>query len=172
MNAVNIRTRRHITMAMALCSLGFGVPVVAQAAVTVACTVSVTGVAFGTYNPLAATQTTSTGTLRIACTGAGTGTTTVTPTVTFSTGFSGTYTTRKMFSGVNALNYNLYWSTAYTQVMGDGTGGSFGGSTTAPLTIIPGQTSVANGTMYGMMPALQDVAPGLYADTVIVTVSY
>ena len=48
--------------------------------------------------------------------------------VSLSAGLSGSYATRKMFSGVNILNYNIFWSTAYNQIMGDGSGGSFAGS--------------------------------------------
>jgi len=140
-------------------------------AVTVRCSASASSIAFGIYNPLSATADTSTGTLKITCTGSGAGVTTVTMNVTLSTGLSGTYATRKMFSGANALNYNIYWSTAYNQVMGDGTGGSFSG-TAGPLTVSSSTSATATGTMYGQIPALQDVAPGSYVDTILVTVTY
>jgi spore coat protein U-like protein len=143
----------------------------ASAAVTVNCTSSASSIAFGIYNPARTTSTTATGNLLFTCTGTGTGSVSVTMGVTFSTGLSGTYATRKMFSGTNALNYNIYWSTAYSQVMGDGSGGSFAGSA-GPFTVIAGGSSPVTGTMYGMIPALQDVAPGSYLDTVLVTVTY
>src|ERR1700732_4043679 len=107
-----------------------------RAATTVNCTVSAGGIAFGIYNPLSAVANASTGTLQVTCNGSGSGggngngngKTKISLNVTLSSGLSGSYATRKMFSGVNTLNYNIFWSTAYNQIMGDGTGGSFSGS--------------------------------------------
>jgi spore coat protein U-like protein len=144
---------------------------VAQAATTVNCTASAGGIAFGIYNPLSAVASASTGSLRVTCNGSGTGSANVTLNVTLSTGLSGSYATRKMFSGVNALNYNIYWSTAYNQIMGDGTGGSFGGSA-GPFAVPAGGSNFATGTLYGLIPASQDVAPGAYSDIITVTVTY
>ncbi|MFO1467366.1 MAG: spore coat protein U domain-containing protein [Steroidobacteraceae bacterium] len=143
----------------------------AARAVTVNCTASASSIAFGVYNPLAVAPATSTGTLKVTCTGSGTGSTNVTVGVSLSAGLSGSFATRKMFSGANSLDYNIYWSTAYTQVMGDGSGGSFGGSA-GPFTVFAGGTSSATGTMYGRVPAQQDVAPGSYVDTILMTVTY
>jgi spore coat protein U-like protein len=141
------------------------------AATTVSCTAATTGIAFGLYNPLATGANTSSGSLQVTCTGRGTGSASVTVNVTLSTGLSNSYATRKMFSGANSLNYNIYWSTAYNQVIGDGSGGSFAGST-QPFTVAAGGTNFATGTFFGMAPALQDVAPGNYADVITVTVTY
>jgi spore coat protein U-like protein len=88
-----------------------------------------------------------------------------------STGLSGSFATRKMFSGANALNYNIYWSTAYNQIVGDGTGGSFAG-TAGPFVVLAGGSNTATGTFYGLSPASQDVAPGAYSDVITVTVTY
>jgi spore coat protein U-like protein len=155
---------------IALC-LTFSCAPLARAVTTVNCTVSATGIAFGIYNPLSAVADASTGTLRVTCTGTGTGSATVTVNLTLSTGMSGTFTPREMFSGTNILNYNIYWSTAYTQIMGDGTGGSFAG-TAGPFVVPAGGSNFATGTMYGLIPASQDVAPGSYADVITVTVTY
>jgi spore coat protein U-like protein len=108
--------------------------------------------------------------LQVTCTGSGTGSATVTLNLTLSTGMSGKFSTREMFSGVNTLNYNIYWSPAYTQIMGDGTGGSFAG--TASFVVPAGGSNFATGTMYGLIPASQDVVPGGYSDVITVTVSY
>lgn len=143
----------------------------AAKAVTVNCTVTATSIAFGIYNPLNTAATTSTGNLRVICSGSGTGSVSMSVGVTLSAGLSGSFATRKMFSGLNALNYNIFWSTAYSQVMGDGSGGSFAGSA-GPFTVFAGGTSTATGTMYGRVPAQQDVAPGNYVDTILVTVTY
>ena len=148
-----------------------GAAAFSHAATTVNCTASAGGIAFGVYNPLSAVANASTGTLRVTCSGSGTGSANVTVNVSLSTGLSGSYATRKMFSGANALNYNIYWSTAYNQIMGDGSGGSFGG-TAGPFVVPAGGSNFATGTMYGLIPALQDVAPGSYSDVVTVTVTY
>jgi len=148
-----------------------GVAIQAQAATTVNCTASASGIAFGIYNPLNAVSDASTGTLKVTCNGSGTGSINVTLSVTLSTGMSGSFATRKMFSGANALNYNIYWSTAYNQIVGDGTGGSFAG-TAGPFPVIAGGSNTATGTFYGLIPASQDVAPGAYSDVITVTVTY
>src|SRR5258708_15404237 len=140
-----------------------------HAATTVNCTSSAGGIAFGVYNPLSAVANASTGTLRITC--SGTGSANVTVNVTLSTGLSGSYATRKMFSGANALNYNIYWSTAYNQIMGDGSGGSFGGSA-GPFVVPAGGSNFATATLYGLIPASHDVSPGSYSDVITVTVTY
>jgi spore coat protein U-like protein len=142
-----------------------------QAATVVNCTASATGIAFGIYNPLSAVATASTGSLKVTCNGSGTGSANVTLNVTLSTGLSGSYATRKMFSGVNVLNYNIYWSTAYNQIIGDGTGGSFAGAA-GPFPVPAGGSNFATGTLYGLIPATQDVAPGGYSDVITVTVTY
>jgi spore coat protein U-like protein len=142
-----------------------------RAATTVNCTAAVTSLAFGLYSPLATMPNASTASIKITCNGSGTGSTNVTTGVTLSTGLSMSYATRKMFSGANALNYNIYWSTAYNQIVGDGSGGSFGGSA-GPFTVTAGGSNFATGTFYGLIPAAQDVAPGSYSDVITVTVTY
>ena len=143
----------------------------AHAATTVSCTASASGIAFGIYNPLSAVADTSTGTLNVTCVGHGTGSANVTVNVTLSAGLSGSYATRKMFSGVNTLDYNIFWSTAYNQIIGDGSGGSFAGSA-GPFVVPAGGSNLATGTFYGRIPASQDVAPGSYSDVITVTVTY
>lgn len=140
----------------------------ASAAVT--CSVSTVGVAFGTYNPLATAATTSAGSITVTCTSTNNGSTTINITAAYGTGSSGTYATRTLRSGSNVLNYNLYFDAAYTQVRGDGTGGTTAGQAT--LTLGRNQTGSANGTLYGRILAGQDVAPGTYDDTIVVTVTY
>jgi spore coat protein U-like protein len=140
----------------------------AGAAVT--CSVSTVGVVFGAYNPLASAATTSAGSITVTCTSTNNGNTTINIVATYGTGYSGTYASRTMLSGSNVLNYNLYFDAAYTQVRGDGTGGTTAGSAT--LTLGRNQTGSASGTLYGRIPAGQDVAPGAYADAIVVTVSY
>lgn len=138
---------------------------------TVICSASTGGIAFGVYSQLNAANTTSTGSLLVSCTGTGNGAARVSPTVTLSTGFSGSFASRQMLSNSNALNYNIYSSTAYAQILGDGTGGSIATSL-GPFTVNGSQPQSASVTLYGLIPAAQDVPPGSYLDAVMVTVTY
>jgi spore coat protein U-like protein len=72
---------------------------------------------------------------------------------------------------VNTLGYNLYYDAAYSQIRGNGTGGSQTGGATLNLT--PGApTQSVNAVIYGRIPAGQDPAPGSYLDTIVVTITY
>jgi len=144
-------------------------PALASAAVS--CTASSTGTDFGIYNPLSATPTYANGDVEVTCTLLSGGATTVTLVSSYSTGSSGTYAMRTMLSGANKLNYNLFFDAAYTQVRGNGTGGSQTGGATLNLTAA-NRTQTASGTIYGRIPAGQDVAAGSYADTIVVTITY
>jgi spore coat protein U-like protein len=133
--------------------------------------VSATPVAFGTYNPLSGTATVSTGTVTASCTLVGGGNTTVNLVSSYSTGSSGSYATRRMVTGANLLTYNLYFDAAYTQIRGDGTGGSQTGGATFNLTN-GSPTQSTTSTIYGRATASQDVAAGTYNDTITITITY
>ncbi len=76
---------------------------------------------------------------------------------------AGTVAQRKMTSGANGLNYNLYTDAAHGTVWG---ASSVSGSTS-------GVTGNASHTVYGRIPASQTtVVPGTYADTIVVTVTF
>ncbi len=137
----------------------------------VSCSVSAVGPAFGTYSPLAAAPLNANGSVNLTCTLLSGGAISVTPTVSLSAGTSGTYNSRRLYSGAHTLNYNIYWSTTYTQAWGDGTGGSASGTATLLLTPLT-KTGTATGVMYGQIAAGQDVGAGTYLDTITVTVSY
>ncbi|HVP32460.1 MAG TPA: spore coat U domain-containing protein [Steroidobacteraceae bacterium] len=147
---------------LACAALALGSPA-AHAAIT-SCTVSAIGVAFGTYTPMQATALDMNGTINIACTGV-TGRNTVT--IDLSTGASNNYLNRTLTAGAATLGYNLYFDAAYTQVWGNGTGGSVVGSAT-----IRRRTPNASLPVYGAIAARQDPAPGSYADTILVSVNY
>jgi spore coat protein U-like protein len=157
----------------ALCATALLVALLAGAAhATVSCSVSATGPVFGIYNPLSGTATDANGTVAVTCTLLSGAATSVTPLVSLSAGASGSFTPRTMLSGTSKLNYNLYWSTAYNTIWGDGTGGSEPGSATLYLSPLS-PTQQATGVMYGQIAAGQlGVAPGTYLDTIVVTVSY
>jgi len=143
----------------------------APAAALVTCTASTTGMAFGVYNPLSAGPASSSGGILVSCTLLSGAAVTDAVNVYLTAGSSGSYAARSMISGGSALNYNIYFSPAYQQIWGNGTGGSYFGTATLPMS--PGAPSAtATGTFYGQIPAMQDVMPGSYADTIVVTVNY
>jgi spore coat protein U-like protein len=139
----------------------------ARAAVT-SCTVTASGVAFGTYTPLTPSALPGTGTIGITCTVT---TRSNAITVDLSAGVSNSFAIRHLTSGSYTLNYNLYLDPAYTQIWGNGTGGSL--ADTVTLTRTHRATSVSTTlTVYGAAGALQDPAPGTYGDNIIVTINY
>jgi spore coat protein U-like protein len=144
-------------------------PGLADAAVT--CGVTATGPAFGIYNPLSASAAVSNGQVTASCTLTGTTATTVSLASSYSIGSGSSYANRTLLSGASKLGYNLYYDVAYSQIRGDGTGGSQTGGATFNLTRTSPTQSVTS-TIYGRIPAGQDVAPGSYLDTIVVTVTY
>ncbi|HUL48184.1 MAG TPA: spore coat U domain-containing protein [Steroidobacteraceae bacterium] len=136
----------------------------ARAGTITSCTVSAIGVAFGNYTPLQAAPLDMNGTINITCTGV-TGRNTVT--IDLSTGSSNSYMPRKLTAGTYTLNYNLYFDAAYTQIWGNGTGGSVVGNAT-----IRRRTPSVSLPVYGAVAAGQDPAPGSYGDTILVSVNY
>jgi spore coat protein U-like protein len=142
----------------------------ARAAVSFTCTVSATGISFGTYNPLSPGGDSAAGSWSVTCNAVGSGSATVAGTLSLSTGSSGSYAARTMRFGTNALQYNIYVTPTHTQVIGDGSAGTFALSDSG--TVTAGQIYQITGTMYGFMPPSQDVAAGSYSDLIVVTVAY
>src|SRR5262245_12966363 len=82
---------------------------------------------------------------------------------------SGTIATRQMASGANRMNYNLYRDAGRTQIWGQ---------TSGVDTVTLNTGNISNGgsndvtfTIFGRIPALQNVAAGAYSDSVQMTVS-
>lgn len=168
-NVVRMRAWVRLLLQLFIVCASMCVALTARAAVT--CSVSATGPAFGNYNPLNASPTLANGLVTVTCTLLSGSTTTVNVVTSYSAGNSGSYANRSMLSGANVLHYNIYFDAAFTQIRGDGTGGSQTGGATFTLTKTA-PTDQASGTIYGRMPAGQDVAAGNYSDTIILTVTY
>ena len=136
------------------------------------CFISATGVAFGTYDPLVTTPTTSTGNVQVRCIHIGGGAVRANYTVDLSQGSSNSYAQRTMRSGNSQLLYNLFNSATYTQIWGNGTGGSV--RVAYSLLVNPGNfaQNVMNHPIYGRIPAAQAVDTGLYNDTILVTLTF
>jgi spore coat protein U-like protein len=126
--------------------------------------------AFGNYNPLVAGNVDSASNVKISCGGvAGLA---ITYRLDFTKGGGTSHSARRLASGSNTLNYNLYTDNTYTTVLGDGTG------TTAPLTggiglDLLGLSPPNTHWMYGRIDTNQRTAiPGNYVDTITITVTY
>lgn len=154
---------RLICLCMAICFAW--IPQSAWAILN-SCDVSASGVSFS-YDPSNPSPTVSTGTVIVSCFGIlGGGLFEV----WLSTGQSGSYTARIMNKGADTLSYNLYTNSGHTTVWGDGTGGTgFQSVNCLPLLCL-GLPNVF--TVYGRIPAQQNVPAGTYSDTITVTVSF
>ena len=152
--------RTHLFIVVALLLLT-NLLMVSGASAT-SCTVSSSGVSFGSFSPLTLAYVDSTGSITVNCTDVSS------YSISLSTG-SGTYSQRRMVSGGYSLYYNLYRDAAYLQIWGDGVAGSYTVSLSNPVN---GQNNLH--TIYGRIPVSTQRAAhvGIYSDIITVTVSY
>lgn len=139
-------------------------PLAARAAT---CTASATGVAFGNYDPTAATATTSTGQVTVSCNRGFFQF--VNYSIALSAG-SGSFAGRTLIFGASTLSYQLYTDATYSTVWGDGSGGS--ATISDSYLLVFGNTIVRNYSVYGRIPADQWPPAGVYSDLIVVTVTY
>jgi spore coat protein U-like protein len=137
----------------------------ASPAMAAGCSVSTSGIAFGSYNPLLAAALDSAGDLAVSCsaptayslalgTGTGTGT--------------GSHAGRQLSGGRGVgLVYDLFLDASRSTVWGDGSSASAVVSGVAPE-----GGAVARHTVYGRIPARQNLPAGIYSDSVSILVSY
>ena len=130
--------------------------------VEAACTVSASGINFGSYSVFAPGAATSTATITYNC-----GNHDKNIEIDLSAGSSGSLTTRTLTQGTDALNYNLYTDPALTLIWGDGTGG-----TDNYTKFNPANSVDVNVSIYGRIPPQQDVRVGSYTDSIVATVNF
>jgi spore coat protein U-like protein len=126
-----------------------------------ACSVAPTPVAFGIYSPFNVAPTDTAGTLSVSC-----DTATVGYTLLLTPGGAGSYSPRRLAGGAYTLAYNLYADALRTIVWGDGSGGT---TTVSGAFALPG---AIDHTVYGRVPAQQNVGAGTYTDTITVTINF
>ena len=126
------------------------------------CTISTTPVVFGTYNVFTAGPTDSTGTVVYTCNGGAKNIW-----ITITAGSSGTFNTRQMVKGLERLGYNLFLNPPRTTVWGDMTGGSSVFTDANP----PNNADLV-ATIYGRIPAGQDISAGAYSDVVALEINF
>jgi spore coat protein U-like protein len=152
-----MKTARLLTLTAAMAA------VIAAGSAEAACTISTTAVAFGTYNVFSASPDDATGRVTFRCTA---------PrpplvTIQLDKGGAPSFNPRQMRQGSEILNYNLYLDSTRTTIWGDGTGGSQTFTQSNPQA-----NRNINVTVYGRIPAGQDVRAGAYSATVTATISF
>jgi len=130
-----------------------------------ACTVSTSGVSFGAYDVFVSAPLDSMGAVTVACDQA--------PPVDViiaigPSGTSGGFIPRQMrsASSPDRLNYNLFVNAGRSTVWGDGAPGT---STVFLKNVKKNRPTVT--TIYGRIPAGQDVSVGSYSDSLTVTIT-
>jgi spore coat protein U-like protein len=131
------------------------------------CTVAVSGVAFGSFNPLSGQSASTNGTIAVTCSGAASDTASYT--IAITSGW-GTFSARKLVAGADTLTYNLYKDSGCTQVWGDGTAGT---STVSDSVTLTSTSVTTNYVVYSRIAGGQRMAKvNTYSDNLIVTVTY
>lgn len=137
---------------MAGLAAALAIPAAASAAT---CHVTPQAVSFGIYDPIGGPSIDGIGSVNVACDEP------VDFAVTLTAG-SGTFAERQMSSGAAQLGYNLYTNSSRTIVWADGIVGSSVSATGTNVDL----------TIFGRIPAGQNVPAGTYTDAVTATVIY
>lgn len=129
-----------------------------------ACNVSNSSISFGDYDVFSSSPTYGTGSFTV--TSCDKGSTSYRASLSTGGG-NATFAARTLTKTGDTLVYNLYTSDTYTTVWGDGNSGTSRVSGT-------GSTSSSGGgkTIYGRIPAGQDVSAGSYSDSITITISF
>lgn len=128
-----------------------------------ACTVSTTSINFGNYDEGLTLPNDSTGTITVTCDEASPPNVTIT--ISHSPN-SGVFNPRRMkhFTIAEFLNYNLFTDASRTSIWGNGTQGT----STIIRKVTKGKSAIV--TVYGRIPASQNVSAGQYSDNLTATI--
>jgi spore coat protein U-like protein len=137
-----------------------------SATVNSSCAISSGGgtLSFGTYDPMvanASTELAQTSSFRMQCSSGTSAAVLLNQGLNPDAASTDAAPIRYMTNGAARLNYQLYTTAAHTAVWDNVHGGAQVGN---------GQAQAV--TIYGVIPAGQNVPPGTYTDTVIITLSY
>ena len=133
-------------------------PSAAQAA---GCTISTTSIDFGAYNVFSSGPTDSTATMTYRCSG------NAAVAISITRGQSDTFNPRIMAKGTEHLGYNLYLDSSQSTVWGE----TSSGTESYYDSRAPNNKSVTV-TVFGRIPAGQDVSAGSYSDSVVAVVLF
>jgi spore coat protein U-like protein len=122
------------------------------------CSVSTSGLNFGTYDVFSSLNDDITATITVNCTK------NKLYSISLSSG-SGTFGSRTLTSTAGVLTYNLFLDSTHLTIWGDGSSGTgtFSGT---------GIGSNIGTPVYGRIPARQNVRVGTYSDVITVTVTF
>ncbi|QIL03193.1 spore coat protein U domain-containing protein [Sphingomonas sinipercae] len=134
----------------AKCLFGAGV-----ASAAPACGLQSVGVNFGAYSPLSGSSTDGVGQIRVSCDAS------TTYTIRLESG--GNPSARGMTGGSDVLQYQLYTDAGRFTAWGDGAAGTSTMVSDQVHGIFP---------VYGRIPGGQNVRPGTYTDTIVVTLGF
>lgn len=123
---------------------------------SVTCSVSATGVNFGSYDVFSEVSSDGAGSVSVSCDED------AAYSIAISSG-NGSHASRWMASGAHQLAYNLYREASHSTIWGDGTGGS---------AVVTGSGTGATHTVYGRIPSRQNVHAGSYSDHIVIVVTY
>jgi spore coat protein U-like protein len=122
-----------------------------------ACVVSTQPVLFGDYDVFVAVDLDGVGNIQVTCDN---------PSdnyiIGMNTGF-GSFAQRTMRFGGHSLNYNVFTDAARSTIWGDGS---------LSTATVSGIGLLSNITIYGRVPALQNVLIGNYTDNLLVTINF
>lgn len=149
----------------ALALLGSAAPARALC-VLCSCTVDANPLNFGSFAPLSGAARDAATTVDVACTGVSALSAIE---IRMDAGLYGTIANRRMRSGGNELAYNIYSNAARTTIWGDDTGGYAAVTVTNTLGLISWSSST---TAYGRASPAPSTPPGVYTDTIVVTVEW
>ncbi|GAM99985.1 sigma-fimbriae tip adhesin [alpha proteobacterium U9-1i] len=156
-----MRALTLILMLVALC-----VPQAQAICVLCSCEVSAAPLTFGAFEPLDSAPLDGAGAIEVSCSGIAA---LSAIDVGIGGGINGTVAQRKLKSGANLLNYNLYTNAGRTQIWGDGTGGYPDRTINNTLSLLTWNSSTP---VYGRIAAAPAAPVGAYSDTVTISVEW
>ena len=125
------------------------------------CSINSAGsVSFGAYSVFSVSPLDGLGTIKVTCSASY-----MTLRLTLTAGNSGSFSSRRMTSGANTLQYNLFTNSGRTIIWGDETSGTSAVYATS-------SRLGTNISVYGRIPAGQDVPVGSYTDTIVLRIDY
>lgn len=152
--------RRVRSLGAAAAALGL-LLLAAPGATHAACTIGATGVSFGAYDVFSAVPVDATGSVVFQCDRRRP------VSIGLDAGSAPGFGQRRMRQGSETLRYDLYLDAVRTLVWGDGTGGTRR-YVRSPTPVDQNVTV----TIFGRIPAGQDVAAGPYADSLMATIDF
>lgn len=159
--------RRAPACSLLLAAWALATALPAQAASDPSCRVdtSAAQIAFGTYDPLSALPLDATGRIDVIC-----DKNNIAVRVELDRGAGGSYLPRRMQSGSQTLDYNLYLDPGRSIVFGNGTGATQAGA--GITSEIGGGEFRARVPLYGRIAPGLDAAFGSYSDSINVSVTF